>query len=153
MMSIIIADHPTMTNAQRANAYYENLRDNIGIIGSFKIPMPTDPNYIPFMEKLNRYSPRININTCTMRIIMFDTFRKWSSIERFRNITIEELLEEIKILNQHTFGHINYTRKVSPQIMDRNGKNISLVNNGVPMMIVDTESDEIINICDLGYEN
>jgi hypothetical protein len=90
-----------------ANAYYENLRDRIGIIGFSYIPTAHGPERAEYLNKLNRLG---NSPIIGLRILSFETFRQWSAIKRFRTITVEQLLDEMEYL-------ANYMNEDIPEII------------------------------------
>jgi uncharacterized protein YcaQ len=151
-LAIMIAEYPHMSHAEMANAYYENLRDRIGIIGYSEIPTNSDLNRNAYVARLNRFTP--NRPVITLRMVTFQAFRLWSSIDRFRNISIDDLLDEMEILARHRsisgMNIINgYDSHDSGSDMEEEPlENHSENHVGNPPLIIN-ESDEIVNIADI----
>lgn len=90
-LAVMIAEWPNMNRQQMANSYYENLRDRVGIVGFTPIPAADEPERVTYIRNLNRFGS-FDDSSVRLRILTFEAFRQWSAIERFRTITVRNIL-------------------------------------------------------------
>lgn len=175
-LAVMVAEYSGITNAQMANAYYENLRDRVGILGFTYIPSADSQDRRDYLNNLNRFGSNRPITG--LRILTFEAFRRWSVSPRFRNITIDNLLDEMEALasnitenpeNPETHEQdMDYSDESTEEIPalstymifpERSSPIISGHINytrdpsTLPLLIVDQRSGEIINQVDVDNDN
>ncbi len=146
-LAVMIAECEGITRARMANAYYENLRDRIGIVGFTYIPTADSPDKQNYLNKLNRFNDQ---PITSIRILTFEGFRRWSTEPRFRTITVESLLDEVEELASNTSEQDMELEEIQENPRERDIVNYT---RNPPLLIVDSRSDEIINTVDIDDTN